>query len=463
MTIGELADKVGVQFDASSLDGIANEVGRGLSAVDSSLRGFNERFSAQTEAVAEPLKQLGEIVPGLDSVAASISPVALAVEATVLAIQGIATATETFIRFEEAMQSVRRATGASAEEMERLNEATLSAAETSVLSTAEVAAVQVSLADEGLSVNEIIAEMPLRLQAVAEEAAATRVDFEGLGGAVAEFGSRMEVAQIRFIERSGINDILEDAVRVLTDVLPPLVQGLGTLFEAILAPIRRAVALLRLPASILGGVIAIVGELVEALRTLFIPDLERVFGIVYAVAEMFQAVTRVIVLGIRVIAERAGGLVQTLMENVTRFIEPVLQPLREAFGFIGRLVDRVAAFLGRTELRLQEELTLGRGVTGAAIREAPALPEALPAVGQLFDPALLAGSGTTSEEILDRMVPSVRGAAGDVHIDMPISVNVSGVEGEPDEIGEAVAERVGDEVRSRFAAELRQLFIDAEF
>lgn len=460
MTIGEFANSMGAQLNGVSMDGVVGEFGRGLSAIESSLRGFDSRFRARTDAIAVPLKGLSDIVPGLDKVAAAISPVALAVEATVLAIRGIATATETFIDFEAAMQSVGRVTGASAEEMHRLGVATLLAAETSVLSAVEIAALQRTLAEEGLSVNEIIAELPTRLRAAAEEATRTRAGFEGLGGAIAQFGARMEVAQIRFIERSGINDILEDAVRVLNDVLPPLVEGLGTAFEAVLVPLRRAVAMLRLPASILGGVIAIVGELAEAMRTLFIPDLERVFGVIYAVAEMFQTVTRVIVLGIRVIVERAGDLMRTLMDNVASFIDPILYPLRETFQFIAGLVERISDFLGRTEAGLQAELTLGRGGDDPATSgEGMVLPE----IGELFDPALLTGSSAGAEEMLGRMVPVSGGGIGGVTIDMPISVTVNGVSGDPAEIGGTVAETVGEEVRSRFAAELRRLFIDAEF
>lgn len=474
MTIDEFCSQVGLAIDTSALQRVDRAlertnrnvarfgqgwqrvqrgiVGDSLSRLSSGFSAFNERLETQFAGVLQPLRALGQQIPAIGKHINGLSAGVLALKAAFfgaqLALQGLTQATQTFLAFEDAMAGVRLATGASALEMERLSEATLLVAETSASSTAEVAAVIRDLAEEGLSVNQVIAELPERVREAAEEAGNARVEFEGLGGAIAEFRSRMEIAQIRLVERSGLNDILEDAVRIMSDILPPIVTALGTFLEAAFEPLRRALAFARPVAAVLGGLIAIVAEIGEAVRAL-VPDFEGVFNLIYSIAEIFQTLSRVIVLGIRTIVQRTADLTQRLMANVTRFIDPVLQPLREVFDFIGGLIDRVAAFLGRTELRLQQELTLGRDGSGSGTPAELDAPLELPPVGQLFDPSLLAASGATG--------------GGGVHIDMPISVNVTGVAGDPQQIGETVADQVGDEVRSRFAAELRQLLIDAEF
>jgi len=91
------------------------------------------------------------------------------------------------------------------------------------------------------------------------------VAFEGLGGAIAELRSKMDVSLVRFMQDTGLNKLFEGIVRTLSDVLPKAIRFLGVVLKPIVLVLRVIWSIFSFVLSIIGGIIDVVVRLAQAL------------------------------------------------------------------------------------------------------------------------------------------------------------------------------------------------------
>jgi len=124
-------------------------------------------------------------------------------------------------------------------------------------------------------------------------AQASEVAFQGLGGQIALFKSKMETAMISFMKDSGLAGIFEDVVAIAVQLLPPLVKGLGVLLSPLGAIVKGFTSLLRFASVIIGGVakpiINTASKLIDIIK-IFLAPLTTIIGRVLSGAEKFFGV-----------------------------------------------------------------------------------------------------------------------------------------------------------------------------
>lgn len=88
--------------------------------------------------------------------------------------------------------------------------------------------------------------------------------FKGLDGALKEYRSKTETANVAFMKDSGLNTTLEELVRIGTSVLPELWKTLGLLLKPITLLLNPILKILRFITTVIGGLLKRINGILRA-------------------------------------------------------------------------------------------------------------------------------------------------------------------------------------------------------
>jgi TP901 family phage tail tape measure protein len=199
MVIRELVTKMGFKIDKTKM------------------KAFESRVDGMKNKAAKAASKWGvfgeAIAGGITKLDASTILIGAATVALAGLIKGLTAATEKYLEFERGMKGVERVTLATAEEMERMENAALEAGEASIFTTGDAANAMKFLAQAGLDTNQTIEALPgaLQLAAAAEMDLATAADIST---------NVLTANQLKVSELTRVNDVLAKAAsKTNTDVV----------------------------------------------------------------------------------------------------------------------------------------------------------------------------------------------------------------------------------------------------
>lgn len=130
---------------------------------------------------------------------------------------------------------------------------------------------------------------------VAEQAAG--VAFQGLGGKLARFKSIFDVTLVKFMKDSGLAGVFEDVVDIATDLIPPLIRGVGMMIAPISMMLKPFLIAIRAVSKIIGGLFKVginaSSKIIEIFKTFLNPIGTIVERVLVGIGKIFAAASDV--------------------------------------------------------------------------------------------------------------------------------------------------------------------------
>jgi TP901 family phage tail tape measure protein len=147
-------------------------------------------------------------------------------------------------------------------------------------------------------------------------AAAAEISFQGLDGAIKEYKSKMEAANVSFMKDSGLNDLFEEFARFGSATLPEIWRSLGLILKPFVKILTVAMKVIRVIFTFLGGMLKVFNRIFGAFLSIMDTGLKPILD---AIDQMSSGI------------KKAFDLLSDLEEGPLQWVKTI-------FDLIGKIV-----------------------------------------------------------------------------------------------------------------------------